>query len=67
MQEWTLAPELSLGCLRHPTGFVREAVIAYLKQATPGVLLDILPKMQQDPDRLVAAQVQEIMAELGSR
>ncbi|HAZ46131.1 MAG TPA: MFS transporter [Cyanobacteria bacterium UBA11369] len=67
VQEWTLAPELSLGCLRHPTGFVREAVIAYLKQATPGVLLDILPKMQQDPDRLVAAQVQEIMAELGSR
>lgn len=67
VQEWNLTPELTLGCLRHPTGFVREAAIAYLKQASPGVLIDILPKMQQDPDRLVAAQVQEIMAELGTR
>ena len=67
MQDWNLASDLTFACLRHPTSFVREAVIAYLKEASPHVLLDILPKMQQDPDHLVAAQVQEIMAELGGR
>lgn len=64
---WNLTAEPTLACLRHPTGFVREAAIAYLKVASPRALSELLPKLKQDPDRLVAAQVQQIMAELGNR
>lgn len=64
---WNLTAEPTLACLRHPTGFVREATIAYLKVASPRSLSELLPKLQQDPDRLVAAQVQQLMAELGNR
>ncbi|MFB2938135.1 MFS transporter [Aerosakkonemataceae cyanobacterium BLCC-F154] len=64
---WNLTAEPTLACLRHPTGFVREAAIAYLRVASPRALSELLPKLKQDPDRLVAAQVQQIMAELGNR
>lgn len=66
-ERWNLTAEPTLACLRHPTGFVREAAIAYLKVASPRALSELLPKLKQDPDRLVAAQVQQIMAELGNR
>ncbi|MFB2918701.1 MULTISPECIES: Npt1/Npt2 family nucleotide transporter [Aerosakkonema] len=62
---WNLTAEATIACLRHPTGFVREAVIAYLRVASQRALAELLPKLKQDPDRLVAAQVQEMMAELG--
>ncbi|MGA9379099.1 MAG: MFS transporter, partial [Phormidium sp.] len=64
---WNLTAEPTLACLHHPTGFVREAAIAYLRVASPRALSELLPKLKQDPDRLVAAQVQQIMAELGNR
>jgi HEAT repeat protein len=64
---WNLTAEPTLACLRHPTGFVREAAIAYLRVASPRALSELLPKLKQDPDRLVAAQVQQIMAQLGNR
>ena len=47
--------------LRHPTGFVREAAIAYLNVASHRVLLELLPKLQQDTHPLVVAQVKELM------
>jgi len=62
---WNLTAEPTIACLRHPTGFVREAALAYLRVASERALVELLPKRQQDPDRLVAAQVQEMMAELG--
>jgi hypothetical protein len=62
---WGLAPEQILACLRDPTGFVREAVLAYLQAVSPTTLQDLLPSLKDDPDRLVAAQVHEIMSELG--
>ncbi|WP_199314141.1 MFS transporter [Leptolyngbya sp. FACHB-671] len=62
---WSLTSEQTLSCLRHPTGFVREAVLTYLKVASPRVLPELLPLLQNDPDRLVAAQVRQMMAELG--
>jgi HEAT repeat protein len=65
-ERWNLTAEPTLACLRHPTGFVREATIAYLKVASPRSLSELLPKLQQDPDRLVAAQVQQLMTELGN-
>ncbi|MDP5338167.1 MAG: MFS transporter [Nodularia sp. (in: cyanobacteria)] len=47
--------------LRHPTGFVREAAIAYLSVASHRILLELLPKLQQDTHPLVVAQVKEFM------
>ncbi|HEY9749930.1 MAG TPA: HEAT repeat domain-containing protein, partial [Allocoleopsis sp.] len=62
---WSLTAEQILACLRYPTGYVREAVLTYLKVASPRALKELLPKLANDPDRLVAAQVQQMMAELG--
>ncbi len=62
---YSLTPEATLVCLRHPTGFVREAVLAYLKEASPRACSELLPSLKNDSDRLVAAQVQQIMADFG--
>ncbi len=56
-----LTIEQVLDNLHHPTGFVREAAIAYLEVAALNTLLEIIPQMQNDPDPLVAAQVKELM------
>jgi len=62
---WSLTSEQTIACLRHPRGFVREAVLAYLAVASQRALMEWLPRLQGDPDRLVAAQVKQLMAELG--
>ncbi|HIK12543.1 MAG TPA: MFS transporter [Oscillatoriaceae cyanobacterium M33_DOE_052] len=62
---WSLTADQILACLRHPKGFVREAVLAYLKVASPRALTELLPMMKNDPDRLVAAQVRQMMEQLG--
>ncbi|MBW4686866.1 MAG: MFS transporter [Komarekiella atlantica HA4396-MV6] len=54
------SPEI-LAALRHPTGFVREAAIAYLNMVSHRVLREILPQLQDDPHPLVAAQVKELL------
>jgi HEAT repeat protein len=61
----SLTPEAILACLRHPTGFVREAVLIYLRTASPRACLELLPALKNDTDRLVAAQVQQLVRELG--
>lgn len=61
----SLSPEATLVCLRHPTGFVREAVLIYLRAASPRACLELLPALKNDSDRLVAAQVRQLMGELG--
>lgn len=63
---WNLTAEQTLACLRHPTGFVREAVISYLRVASPRALLELLPKLKKDPDRLVSSFVEQMMVELGA-
>ncbi|HEY9652123.1 MAG TPA: HEAT repeat domain-containing protein, partial [Coleofasciculaceae cyanobacterium] len=62
---YNLTPEATLVCLRHPTGFVREAVLAYLREASPRACVDLLPMLQNDLDPLVASQVQQMLVELG--
>ncbi len=62
---WSLTAEQTLMCLRHPTGFVREAVLEYLQVASQRALIELLPMLQNDPDRLVAAQVEQMMTQLG--
>ena len=61
---WSLTPDQLLVCLRYPTGFVREAVLVYLHQVSPATLPTLLPLLKNDPNPLVARQVQELMAEL---
>lgn len=64
-EQWSLTAEQILASLRSPTGFVREAVLAYLRVASPRTLRELLPLLRNDPDRLVATQVTQLMAELG--
>ncbi|MCS6813737.1 MAG: MFS transporter [Cyanobacteria bacterium] len=62
---WSVTPEQVIACIRHPTGFVREAVLFYLMVASPRALRELLPKLKDDPDRLVANQAQCMMKEIG--
>jgi len=61
---WSLTSEQSVACLRHPKGFVREAVLSYLWMASPRAMQTLLPLLQKDPDRLVTAQVKKMLGEL---
>ncbi|NJO72094.1 MAG: MFS transporter, partial [Oscillatoriales cyanobacterium RM1_1_9] len=60
---WSLTAEQTLMCLRHPKGFVREAVLTYLETASKRALIELLPMLQNDPDPLVSAQVAQMMDE----
>ena len=62
---WGLSPGQTFACLKSPTGFVRESVLSYLQMASPKALIQSLPVLKQDPNPLVRAQVDQIMAELG--
>lgn len=62
---WSITAEQALACLRYPTGYVREAVLSYLRVAAPRTLRDLLPKLQDDPHPLVANQVRQMMLEIG--
>jgi len=66
-RRWRLGAEQVIVCLRHPTGFVREATLAYLKIVSPQTLFQVLPRFKDDPDRLVAMQVKQMIAELSVR
>lgn len=48
--------------LKHSTGFVREASIAYLSVVSPQVLLEILPQLKNDPHPLISAQIQKFIS-----
>ena len=61
-QRWSLTPDQVMACLRHPVGFVREAVLSYVETVSPRVLNELLPRLRHDPDRLVVAQVESLMA-----
>lgn len=63
-QHWTVSREAALVALSHPSSFVREAVLAYLKAASPRTCLELLSVLQDDPDPLVAAQVDSLKMEL---
>jgi hypothetical protein len=65
-QHWSLAQDAVLICLRHPNSFVREAVLSYLKEASPRICLELLPTLQNDPNPIVSAQVEQLRLELGA-
>ena len=57
---WSLPAGVMLKCLEDSTGFVREAVIAYLQVASPRSLIKVLPRLLKDRDSLVLAQARAI-------
>ena len=61
-EQWSIKGDHVMASLRHPMGFVREAVLSYLDMASPGILGQILSRMEKDPDPLVAAQVNRMLA-----
>ncbi len=61
-ERWSISADHVVASLRHPVGFVREAVLSYLDMASPRALGALLPLMENDPDPLVAAQVDRMMA-----
>lgn len=61
-QRWRLTTDQVMACLRHPVGFIREAVLSYIEVASPRALAELLPLMQNDPNELVAAQVKGLLA-----
>lgn len=65
-QRWSVTADNTVSCLKHPTGFVREAVLSYLQIASPRVLRDLLPLMRNDPNDLVANQVEHLLESLKS-
>lgn len=64
VERWSLSSEANLFCLRHPNNFVREAVLAYLRQASPRTCYELLPLLQNDSDPLVLDQVVQLYGEL---
>ncbi|OKH12010.1 Npt1/Npt2 family nucleotide transporter [[Limnothrix rosea] IAM M-220] len=63
-KHWSLGQDAVLVCLRHPNSFVREAVLAYLKEASPRICLELLPTLTNDPNPIVNAQVEQLRLEL---
>lgn len=63
---WSLTSDQILACLRHPKGFVREAVLSYLRIASPRALKQLLPALKTDPNPIVADLVQQIDRDLNS-
>ncbi len=59
---WRISLDIILVCLRHPTGFVREAVLAYLQVASPRACESLIHHLEKDPSPLVAAQVRQLLA-----
>ncbi|MEA5463699.1 HEAT repeat domain-containing protein [Leptothoe sp. PORK10 BA2] len=64
-EKWSIRSDHVRASLNHPMGFVREAVLSYLDMASPRTLKYLLPKMVNDPNRLVAEQVQKMLKKYG--
>ncbi|NJN49851.1 MAG: hypothetical protein HC805_08930 [Alkalinema sp. RL_2_19] len=58
---WNLTRHHVLGGIRSAKGFVREAALLYLRDVYPQAFENVVPKLRNDPDRLVRAQVKEIL------
>jgi hypothetical protein len=63
-QHWRVTTDQAIACLRHPTSFVREAVLSYLYVASPRTLRRLLDQMKQDPNPLVDRQIREMLDSL---
>jgi hypothetical protein len=62
---WSLTRHHVLGGIRSAKGYVREAALLYLRDLYPQAFENVLPKLRNDPDRLVRAQVKETLNQWG--
>jgi hypothetical protein len=62
---WSLTRHHVLGGIRSAKGYVREAALLYLRDVYPQAFENVLPKLRNDPDRLVRAQVKETLNQWG--
>jgi hypothetical protein len=63
---WSLTRHHVLGGIRSAKGYVREAALLYLRDMYPQAFENVLPKLRNDPDRLVRAQVKAILNQWGT-
>jgi hypothetical protein len=64
--QWSLTRHHVLGGIRSAKGYVREAALLYLRDVYPQAFENVLPKLRNDPDRLVRAQVKETLNQWGT-
>ncbi len=64
VEHWRLTPEQALAGLRHPTGYVREAAIAYLRRASPRTFRELFGSIRQDPNPIVSSYAETLMADM---
>jgi hypothetical protein len=62
---WSLTRHHVLGGIRSAKGYVREAALLYLRDVYPQAFENVLPKLRNDPDRLLRAQVKETLNQWG--
>ncbi|MGG6263861.1 HEAT repeat domain-containing protein [Leptolyngbya sp. AN03gr2] len=62
---WKLDEAATGASLKHPRGYVREAVISYIAQEHPDRIKRVLLKYQNDRDPIVSKQVKQMMQQLG--
>lgn len=64
---WSVSADAIRSSLRHPRGYVREAVLSYIAVQYPQQLGGVLQGLQDERNPIVAAQVREMMLKLGMR
>ncbi|MCU0551821.1 MAG: MFS transporter [Leptolyngbya sp. Prado105] len=64
---WNVSPDAIRSSLRHPRGYVREAVLSYVAAQFPQKLGAVLQGFQDERNPIVVAQVQQMMKRLGMR
>lgn len=64
-EKWQLARHHVLGGLRSSSSFLREAALHYLKVVYPHAFLNVLPRLQNDPEVILREQVREMMQQMG--
>ncbi len=62
---WDLSGDAIRSSLRHPRGYVREAVLSYIAKQYPQQLGRVLQKFQDEHDPIVSKQVKHMMQALG--
>lgn len=63
-RNWYIQQQIISVCLLHPSSFVREAILTYLKERNPTLCRQILLRIKNDPNPLVSALINQIKAEL---
>ncbi len=63
LQQWQIPQPATTISLRNPNGFVREAVLTYIKEANPARCLQIIAKIEKDSNPLVSALIKQIKTE----